>query len=186
MQINRYTVSEIPEIRIMRMWISAMLALGLGTAAFAAQSQSSAITPSAVERMIDKYGARLTVKKLTNSPPKREFGDYDIVLWGVSRGDRRWLALVPRLKAGTDAATGMALVVAVSEALPRNPKAVLRLIKANPSWRNVCTYPMIEPTKAEERMYFRKAIPAVRSVRDPDVRSVKRTCLANLVEAQRS
>ena len=195
-------VSEIPEgcpvsmfsrrlrslalARITRMWIWAMLALGLGTAAFGARSQSSVITPSAVEQMIDKYGARHTIEKLTNSPPKREFGDYDIVLSGVSSGDHRWLALVPKLKAGTDAATSLALVVSVAEALPRNPKAVLRLIKADPSWRRACTYPMIEPTKAEERIYFSKAIPAVRLVRDPDVQSVKRACLADLVEAQRS
>jgi hypothetical protein len=162
-----------------------MLVLSLGTAAIPARSKSSPITPTLVEQMIEKYGARLAVKKLTSAQPKREFGDYDIVLSGVSSGDRRWLALVPKLKDGTDAATSLALIVSVAEALPKNPTAVLRLIKAKPSWRRVCTYPMIEPTRAEERAYFKNTIPAVRSVRDPALQRVKRRCLDELIATQR-
>lgn len=171
--------------RVMRMCLGVTVTIGFGTAVLAGESRLSQITPSAVERMIEKCGVRLTIRKLATARPGHEFGDYDIVLSGVSAGDRRWLALVPRLKSGTDAATGQALVVAVAEALSRNPPAVLRLIRANPSWRHVCTFPMIEPTEAEERSYFGTTIPAVRAVRDADLQSVKRRCLTSLSEAQR-
>ena len=168
-----------------KQYLVVLAAVFLGSALHASELPVPKTTPKVIGLIIKKHGAPQAIKILTNAHRGgREFGDYYIVLSGVSSGDRRWLALVPRLKAGTDAATSLALIVSVAEALPRNPMAVLSLIKANPSWQNVCTYPMIEPTKAEQRIYFRKAIPAVRSVRDPTLRSTTNRCLANLVQAQ--
>src|SRR5438477_12601046 len=87
------------------------------------------ITPKVVERMIDRYGAKATVDKLTNAAPndtRSLLGDYDRVLDGVSSGDSRWLALVPRLDPGTDAGSAEFLRIAVAEAIPKNPAGVLR------------------------------------------------------------
>jgi hypothetical protein len=160
----------------------------LGAAAFAGQA-SSAITPGAVERMIDRYGAKRTVDKLSNAPPndtQREFGDFDEVLDGIASGNGLWLALVPRLAPGTDAGTAESLPIVIAEALPKNPVGVLRLIKQHTSWLDACGYPMIEPTRKEMRAYFRATIPAVKSVNEPGLQAVKGLCLSRLLKAQRS
>ena len=159
----------------------------LGAAILASQTHF-AITPSAIGRMIDHFGAKRTVDKLANAPPNdthTDFGDFDKVLDGIASGDSGWLALVPRLEPGTDAATAESLRIVVAKALPKNPAGVLRLILREPSWRDACGYPMIEPTHQEMRAYFKVAIPAVRSVRDPALRAAKRVCLSELLKAQR-
>jgi hypothetical protein len=150
-------------------------------------NQASSITPATVEGMIDRYGAKRTVDKLSNSAPNdthTDFGDFDKVLDGIASGDARWLALVPKLAPGTDGGTAESLPIVVAEALPRNPVGVLRLIKRDTSWLGACGYPMIEPTRREMRAYFRVAIPAVKSVHDPALLAVKRVCLSELLKAQ--
>jgi len=163
-----------------------LLILVLSAALFA-NEVPSAITPTAVGRMIDRYGAKRTVDRLTDASPNdthTEFGDFDKVLDGIASGDARWLALVPRLAPGTDAGTAESLRIVVAEALPRNPVGVLRLIKRDASWRDACSYPMIEPTRKEMRAYFRAAIPAVKAVKDPALQATKRVCLSELLKTQ--
>ena len=145
----------------------------------------TSVTPQSVQRMLAIYGPRGTVRRLTKNSGDMDLGDYERVLDGISKGDASWLALVARLKLGTDAATGETMVIAVAEALPINPSGVLRIIRAHPEWQKVCNYPMIEPSVREERRYFRRAIPAVRSVRDRDLQTVKKRCIADLVATQR-
>lgn len=152
----------------------------------AADAQRAPVTPAAVTQMLATYGARGTVQRLTRNAGERDLGDYDAVLRGVSQGDDRWLRLVTSIDPGTDADSGESLGIAVAEALPKNPGGVLRLILANRKWLSACTYPMIEPTKSQERRYFRKAIPAVMSVREPILQSVRGACLALLTKAQRT
>src|SRR5689334_574509 len=91
------------------------------TAAFA--SAAAAPTPTSVLRMIDARGARRTVRALDRDGEHTRVG---AVLDRIASGDRRWLALVPRLAPGTDAGTAEGLRIAVAQALPRNPRAVLR------------------------------------------------------------
>jgi hypothetical protein len=159
------------------------------SAALLASEAASAITPQTVERMIERYGPKRSLKKLANAVPdntRSDFGDYDKVLDGIASGAPRWLALVPKLQPGTDAGTAEALRIAVAKALPKNPSGVLSLITRQPSWRDACTYPMIEPTNKEERAYFRVVLPAVRAVRSPALRRARSICLAELNKAQHS
>jgi len=166
-----------------------VLILFLGAALSAHQATSSAITPKSVERMIDRYGARRTVQKLTKqdfNDTKSDFGKFDVVLDGISAGDPRWLALVTKIYPGTDAAAAESLPIAVAQALPKNPTGVLRFF-ASSSWlRKVCGYPMIEPTDKEMRAYFKAAIPAVRAVREPTLQRAKKVCLTELMKAQQT
>ena len=160
----------------------------LAAALFANQSPSQ-VTPLAVSRMIDRYGAKATVARLSNAAPNdthTDFGDFDKVLDGIASGDARWLALVPKLAPGTDAGTAESLPIVLAEALPKNPGGVLRLIKLDASWLDVCRYPMIEPTDEEMRAYFKRAIPSVRSVYDPALQAAKHACLSELLKAQRT
>jgi hypothetical protein len=159
------------------------------SAALLVEQSSPPITPEMADRMIDRYGARQAVNKLANSGPddtRTDFGDYGKVLDGIASGDSRWLALVPRLEPGTDAGTAESLRLVVAEALPKNPAGVLRLITREPTWRDACGYPMIEPTRKEMRAYFNAAIPAVKSVHDPALQAAKRVCLSELLKAQRT
>jgi len=142
------------------------------------------ITPVTVGRMLRQLGPKQTVDQLAGTGA--DFGDYEKVLDGIASGDARWLTLVPKLQPGTDAGTSESLRIAVAEALPRNPAAVLRLIEHNPRWRDVCTYSMIEPTPKETRTYFKAAVPAVKAVKSPRLQRAKLMCLADLAEAQRS
>lgn len=161
-----------------------MLSLFLSAALLA--PSVAAITPTTVGRMIDRFGPRETVNKLAHAGSKgSDFGEYDKVLDGVASGDARWLALVPKLEPGTDAGSAEALRIAVAEALPKNPADVLRLISREPSWLDACGYPMIEPTRREQRNYFRAAIPAVRAVRAPKLRRTRNLCLSELSKAER-
>lgn len=160
-----------------------MLLLLLSAALWSGRPVAS-ITPAGVGRMLDRLGSRRTVNELAGAGA--DFGEYETVLDGIASGDAQWLALVPRLQPGTDAGTSESLRIAVAEALARNPTAVLRLIKHNRAWREVCAYPMIEPTRKEARNYFRAAIPAVKGVRSPALQRVKHVCLAELQRAQRA
>ncbi len=138
--------------------------------------------------MIDLYGAKATVNKLAIVAPddsRSMFGIYDKVLDGVSSGDSRWLALVPRLDPGTDAGTAEFLRIAVAEALPRNPVGVLRFTSGLAWFPDACGYPMIEPSKREMRAYFKAAIPALKAVHESTLARAKRICLAKLMEAWR-
>ena len=154
-----------------------LMLAALLTAALAA----SAPTPAAVARMIDASGARRTVQALDRGG---EHSRFDAVLDRIAAGDRRWLALVPRLAPGTDAGTAEGLRIAVAQALPRNPRAVLRLVPKTFPAEDVCGFPMIEPTQSETRSYFRAALPAVQGVTARALRPAKQQCLAELRKAR--
>jgi len=147
------------------------------------------ITPELVASLIKEHGAKQAVQLLAEHDPadvRINFGDYDTVLDGVASGDPRWLALVPRLDPGTDAGTAEALRIAVAKALPKNPMGVLSLVSREPSWRDVCSSPMIEPTSAETRAYFQAAISAVTAVKSPKVSHAKVICLTELRKLRRA
>lgn len=163
-----------------------MLSFLVSAALFAGRAR---ITPVTVSRMIDRYGAKQTVQKLSHAASndtRTDFDDFDKVLAGIASGDPGWLALVPRLAPGTDAGTAESLPIVLAEALPKNPVGVLRLIKRDGSWRDACSYPMIEPTHKEMDAYFKATIPAVKSVADPALRAAKRVCLSELLKARRA
>jgi len=163
------------------------LLVTLLSAALLASETASPISPKKVERLIETYGAKGAVDKLANAAPdnnRSDFGDYGKVLDGIASGADRWLALVPKLEPGTDAATAEALRIAVAEALPRNPSGVLNLVTRKPSWRIACSYPMIEPTSKGTRAYFRLVLPAVKAVRSPALRRARNICLTELSKAR--
>ena len=160
------------------------------SAALSANPSGSAISPVAVQQMISRFSPRRTVNKLANAfgsaNTRTDLGNYDKVLDGIASGNGRWLALVPKIEGGTDAATAEALRIAVATALPKNPTAILRLITLEQSWRDACSYPMIEPTNQEARAYFKIAIPAVIAVRNRALDRAKHMCLRDLVRAEKT
>jgi hypothetical protein len=161
----------------------------LMAAALAAAPRSAppVITPNVVARMIDTYGSKGAVDRLAKPNHRHPmFGDYEVVLDGVSSGAAQWLALVPRLKKGTDAGTSEFLKISVAEALPHNAAGVLRLGARGWPMADACSYPMLEPTRAQTRKYFAAAIPAVEAVHDPALQTAKATCLSELRTARKT
>lgn len=153
------------------------------------QDEPRAVTPAAVTQMIDRLGDEGAVNKLITqktTDQNNDLGRFEQVLDGIASGDPAWLALVPRLETGGHAAAGESMPIVVAYALPKNPLGVLRLVTKNRRWLVSCGYPMIEPTKKEERAYFEAAIPAVRAVRDPELQTAKRMCLSELSRAERA
>ena len=94
------------------------LALAAGTDAFAA----TALSPERIARDIETDGVKAVVDRLWNS------GDYDRLLNHIDKGTPAWVALAPKLAAGTDAGASEELTIALAYALPRNPQAVLSVL----------------------------------------------------------
>ena len=136
------------------------------------------MSPAAIEADVRRVGAKAVVNRLWESHA-----------WGsveahVSSGDRAWIALAPTLSAGTDAATSEGLGLALAEALPKWPKAVLAVLDLTdrpvlgPS--QVCSVPFYDVSAAFLRHYKQRALAAVSAVRDQRLAPAKRACLAKL------
>ena len=103
----------------------------------------------------------------------------------ISRGDGALIALAPAIAPGTDGGTAEDLTISLAQGLPKNPRAVLRVLDLPPDvilgTQRVCMAPFIEPSKSHMRAYKARALKAVRlAYRDPEVRQVAEKCLAEL------
>jgi len=152
----------------------------------AAAAAAPALTPEKVGAMIDGQGAARTVATLSAGDLSKHNLYFDNVLDGISSGNAKWLALVPRLRPGTDGASGEFLRIAIARALPHNAAGVLRLSAHGWPVADACSYPMIEPRPADTGRYFATAIPAVQAVRDPGLQAAKAICLSELQKAQKT
>jgi hypothetical protein len=168
---------------------TSLIAASSASSGAAWHRDESSVTPVAVTRMIDRFGGKGAVDRLIaqkTSDPNNDLGLFEQVLDGIASGDAAWLALVPRLETGGHAAAGESMPIVVAYVLPKNPAGVLRLLARDRRWLASCGYPMIEPTKKQERAYFRAAIPTVRAVRDTSLQNAKRMCLSELSRAERA
>ena len=150
-----------------------------GQAANAQAPTGGAVTAQEVRAMIQRDGAAATVRTLNqgseNGPTR-----YNAVEEGISRGDQAWLDLVPLLRPATDGETATGMMISLSEALPKNPAGVLRLISADLTAQDVCTDERVEPSPEQAKAYRQAAIPAVEGVTDPALQQAKTACLASL------
>lgn len=125
---------------------------------------------------IEAQGARATVLALDKS------GQMHAVLDGIASGDAAWIRLAPALATGTDAGDSTGLSVALAHALPRNPRAVLKVLDDGPVTGAlvVCGVPFIEPTQQEVRAYLKRTIPAVKRVKETRTLPQRAACLEAL------
>ncbi|MDE2160313.1 MAG: hypothetical protein KGJ30_15470, partial [Burkholderiales bacterium] len=122
----------------------------------AAQAIAYPLTPENVAADLVKRNPATVIADLSKS------GRYDKILNRLGRGQQKWISLAPALAKGTDAGTSESLVFALATALPNNPRAVLSILKAGDSplltTDQVCSPPMIEPTKRQLSSYFKRTI----------------------------
>lgn len=145
--------------------------------AFATPAPSS----RAILAEIMRIGAKATVEELSKGGRRTQF---DSVLDRIGSGDPAWIALAPKLATGTDGEASEGLGIALAEALPKNPGAVLRTIDpGNPlilGPARVCGMPFIEPSRGFLRRYRTRALKALAQMRDPAVEQMKVTCISIL------
>jgi hypothetical protein len=139
---------------------------------------ASPLTPENVSADLAKRSPAAVVADLSKN------GRYEKILDLMDKGKEEWILLAPALAKGTDAGTSESLVFALAMALQRNPRAVLSVIRTNGSpllaADQVCSPPMIEPTKKQLASYFKQAIAGVSNVSNPELSAVKAACLQNL------
>ena len=138
---------------------------------------SAKLKPDEIGGRIDKIGASATVAALIAKHK------WNRVLGYIGTGKPAWLALAPKLVAGTDASASLGLTIALADALPRNPAGVLDLVRTGKgplALSQVCAAPFIEPIPADLVTYRRSAKHALDALTDVHLREARKSCLAAL------
>lgn len=147
------------------------------TIAVLPSTAQAGIGPSNIAARIDTEGAATTVASLVAKHK------WHRVLAHIGTGKPAWLAIAPRLAAGTDATLAPGLTIALADALPRNATGVLALAagaRGPLAIGLVCAAPYIKPVPSDLAYYRTRAKRAVEAVTAPALREAKRDCLAAL------
>lgn len=135
------------------------------------------LTPEFLREACYNYGAVNTVRMLTTGP---ESGLWNELLRHIADGETGWIIYVPLFISGTEAGQATQLSIALAEALPKNPHAVLSLEYSFVSLRRVCSLPFIDPDKEFIRRYLQDVSKAMQDISDPYMKSDKDICLGRL------
>jgi hypothetical protein len=104
----------------------------------------------------------------------------DAVLQGIASGDSSWLRVARELRSASDAGVSESLEIAVADALPHAPAAVLRMLGPDFAPERICGLPFIEQPDAEEAAYYRETLVALATVRSPELLARRDRCRAIL------
>ena len=143
-------------------------------------SRKSGASPQTVRRLIAKLGPRGALERLVNNPDQSAF--YGL-LAGVASAKRDWLDLATQLAPVSQGYAEEMLVTALSEALERNPIAILE--RRGPGIRldRVCGHdPLGMVNSVRTREQFLQALQprerAVAAVNRTDLAIAKDECVA--------
>ncbi len=156
-----------------------MLSLVLAAAFLAGtMSGDTALTLQTVQHRLAEIGPTATVRELDGG------GRWEQVLDRIGAGDSRWIALAPQLAAGTDANTSETLTVALAEALPKSPRAVLTALDLKGPLPlkpdRVCTAPFYEGSTVDIPTYKAEALRVLGSVSDARLSRRRDACVSRL------
>ena len=163
---------------------SAILASMIGLGAFGAAEEagiSGPLTATKVHELIDSVGPRTAIRQLFES---RELEK--AVINGIATGGAGWLRVAERLEPGSDGAAGEGLVIAIQEALPKNPSGVLSLVhRGTFHVVHACGgygFGQIEDERPIPVLLelVDKRIEAVRALRDPQLAEEQQACVETL------
>jgi hypothetical protein len=103
---------------------------------------------------------------------------------GVASGDADWVALAPLVAPGTDAGASEGLSIALADALPKAPDAVLGVLTEGGGGpldvARVCSAPFIEDTPKHHVAYVQAAVKALDRPLPPKIRPAGQACLTRL------
>lgn len=135
-------------------------------------------TAASIWESIDQIGARATVDLLWDSRQS------DLLFDHVARGEPGWIALVPRLREGSDAAASEELDLMLVFALPLNARAVLAAMDPTTGPDAVCTMRFIDEVEPASPGYKTRSLRALALVTDPRLRGQRDACMAALRAAR--
>jgi len=135
------------------------------------------LTLTWINEQLKSHGAKYVVETLWE---KRRWDDFANE---IDSGKSAWVALVPKIAPGTDAATTEELAISLAYALPRNPSAVLsvlddRMMPVSPQM--VCSAPFVEDTVRDIPHYINRSRSALEKVKDDQLTKQKAECLTEL------
>ena len=153
--------------------------LGLGLVCSFSSYARVPLSAHDVQERIGSEGAKATVAYLDQA------NEWDAVVERIGKGDSEWIAVAAQLATGTDAGDSEDLGISLAQALPHNPLAVLQVMdivdeSGVVGVDRVCGVPFIETTRAFNKAYLRRAIPAVSHVQAADLIAKRDKCLARL------
>jgi hypothetical protein len=159
-------------------WISIAAALSLlfltGTAHADATPSLDEVSASQILKDIRRRGAVVVVREL------KAHSKWEGVLDKIETGECSWLETARRLRPGTDASAALELRFAVSRALSKNPKGVLRLVGKGFSIDEVCTSPFIEPDPGVEEAFLEEAMRSLKNMAPGTLTKRSKECLTRL------
>jgi hypothetical protein len=152
-----------------------LLVIAIGPSAAAGRPRP---TVAEVRRDVTRLGPTATVQGLWRD------GRWSVVEDRIAAGQADWIALAPMLAQGTDAGTAEGLSISLAQALPRNPRAVLAVVRLEPgrvlSLQRVCAAPFIEETAEHHAIYTRAAFKALAGAMEASLEPARRACLEQL------
>lgn len=142
---------------------------------------STPVTPEEVRMAYYRYSAVAIVRKLQEN----NAANWNMIMDKVARGDKEWILYSAiYLSPGTDAGTTTDYTVALAQALPNNPQAVLALEGgAGRSLLAVCSLPFIEPEYDFIMAYGKKTLDALSAVNEDYLLESRNTCSRRLQES---
>ena len=142
--------------------------------------RKSEASPETVRRLIAKLGPRGAVERLVNNPDQSAF--YGL-LAGVASARREWLDLATQLAPVSQGYGEEMLVAALSEALERDPIAILERGGGGIRLDRVCGYDPFSPVSSlrTQKQFLQALRPrerAVAAVNRVDLAKAKDECIA--------
>ena len=134
-------------------------------------SAAGAPSPEDIVTRIQRDGGKFVLDDLWNHD-----SEFEAVLRGIESANPRWLEVAQLLKPFSDAGSSESINYAVARALPIDPERVLHMIGHGFDLISLCTSPFDEPEPGVAEAYERRALSALASLRDPDLKSLASEC----------
>lgn len=137
------------------------------------------LTSKAVLQSIEENGAAKTRdvlwknRKLGNSFNK-----------GIASGEAEWLVVAAKMRKVSDAGFTSDILISMSEALTKNPIAVLKLIGPEFPEERICSVPFIEPTDAVVKRNMKAVEKALKPIQDGPQAPLAKKCLTRVLDTE--
>ncbi len=137
------------------------------------------LTSKAVLASIEENGAAKTRDAvLKNRKLENSF------LKGIASGEAEWLVVSAKMRKVSDAGFTEGILIAMSEALTKNPGPVLKLIGPEFPVDQICSVPFIEPTKAVVKRHVKAVEKALKPIQHGPEAALAKRCLMRVQDTE--
>lgn len=140
-----------------------------------AKGLTAPLTSKAVLQSIEADGAAKTRDLIwKNKELERSF------MKGVASGEEEWLVVASKIRNVSDAGFTEGIWISMSEALTKNPVAVLKLIGPEFPVEQICSVPFIEPSEARVKRHMKAVEKALKPLQDGPEALLAKRCLVRV------